>query len=224
MRLKYRSWALPYLLSHKEVVFDRPDIDTPEFLSLFAQPETMLEIGAGKGDFIIEMGLNHPNQRFIAVEKNLSAAAITAKKIVENKLSNVFVIYEDVNNFIEKIPSASIQKIFLNFSDPWPKVRHHKRRLTSEHIIGEYARILVSKGEVRMKTDNVNLFNYSIDNFRAYNWHIRYLSYSYDGKDSYDAISEYERNFRIDGVAICRLVAKKGSKTYVTNPTPTPTV
>ena len=224
MRLKYRAWALPYLLSHKEVVFDRPEIEKPEFVNLFSQPDTMLEIGAGKGDFIVEMGQKRPNQRFIAVEKNLSAAAITAKKIVENKLNNVFVIYEDVNNFIERIPSNSIQIIFLNFSDPWPKIRHHKRRLTSEKIIGEYGRILVNKGEVRMKTDNVDLFNFSIDNFRAYNWRINYLSYSYDGQDPDDAISEYERDFRIDGVPICRLVAKKGSKTYVTHTSPNSTL
>lgn len=224
MRLKYRAWALPFLKAHDEIVFDFEEVKSEKFLAVLDHPAVVFEIGAGKGDFIIGLAEKNPTQRFIAVEKNLSAAAITAKKVFTSGLKNVFVVHDDVMNFIESIPTNAVKTIFLNFSDPWPKVRHTKRRLTSDRIIGQYARILFPKGEVRMKTDNVELFDFSLANFRQFGWTIRYLSYSYDGNDAYDAMSEYEQNFRLEGIPICRLVAKKGSKTYVSNPPPTPTV
>lgn len=224
MRLKFKPWARPFILAHQEIAFTKEDFDSSAFLNLFKKEKIMLEVGAGRGDFIVSMSAKHPECFFIAVEKNLAAAAIATKKIVESECQNAVMIHADINDFIHLIPDGCIEKIFLNFSDPWPKARHQKRRLTTEKMIGEYARLLPLKGEVRMKTDNIELFNYSLTNFRTYHWRINFFTYNYDGQDPDDALTEYERNFRSDGVNICRLIARKGSKTYVTNSTSTPTL
>ncbi|MGI6714245.1 MAG: tRNA (guanosine(46)-N7)-methyltransferase TrmB [Bacilli bacterium] len=221
MRLKFKPWAHPYLLAHQEIALTKDDFSSPRFQELFKKDNLMLEIGAGKGDFVVAISEKFPQYFFVAVEKNLAAAAIMAKKIVESKRKNAVLIHADINDFIHLIPDGVIKNIFLNFSDPWPKVRHQKRRLTTKKMIGEYARLLPLQGEVRLKTDNIELFNFSLENFRTHHWKIKYFTYTYNGHDPQDALTEYERNFREEGIPICRLIAKKGSKTYVTNPSST---
>ena len=102
-----------------------------------------------------------------------------------------------------------MKTIFLNFSDPWPKKRHYKRRLTSSSFLQEYKRILAKDGRLIFKTDNVDLFNYSIEMFETNNFNIIKVDNNYDGSDSFDEQTEYETNFRNKGVAINRLIVGK---------------
>ena len=107
------------------------------------------------------------------------------------------------------INSDSVEGIFLNFSDPWPKKRHSKRRLTSESFLNEYYRILKKGAKLIFKTDNYDLFTYSLEIVQTSPFKLVEANYSYDGKDSFDATTEYEANFRSQNMPIYRLILEK---------------
>ena len=107
------------------------------------------------------------------------------------------------------IKDESIEGIFLNFSDPWPKKRHAKRRLTSNSFLLEYYRILKKGAQLIFKTDNYDLFTYSLEVINESPFKLVEANYNYDGKDEFDAITEYERNFRELGQPIYRLILEK---------------
>ena len=107
------------------------------------------------------------------------------------------------------INSGSVEGIFLNFSDPWPKKRHSKRRLTSEAFLSEYYRILKKGAKLIFKTDNYDLFTYSLEIISVSSFKLVEANYSYDGKDDFDAMTEYEKSFREEGQPIYRLILEK---------------
>ncbi|NLI94591.1 MAG: tRNA (guanosine(46)-N7)-methyltransferase TrmB [Erysipelotrichaceae bacterium] len=216
MRLRYKRWARPYIEAQKNVYIDSKELKGEVFANIIARDNVYLEIGGGRGDFIVEMATNNEDFTFVMVEKNLNAAAMAIRKIVDADLKNVYVIIKDFFRIKEHFPNESIKGIFLNFSDPWPKTRHAKRRLTHENALKEYRRILIPSGKIAFKTDNVNFYTYSIGRFREYNWDIDFNSYNYSGKDDFDAQSEYEKNFRYQRIPICRLIASKGENVYDT--------
>ena len=201
MRTKYKAWAKPFLDEHPEISVDN---DT-----LSKMKDYVLEIGSGKGEFLIEMASRYPEIMFIGVEKNVTCAGITAKKLVESGLTNAKIIFADVVTLFPNMKDDSISKIFLNFSDPWPKKRHHKRRLTSSLFLDNYYRILKKDAELIFKTDNIDLFNDSLEYFQESHFSIVSSTNNYDGKDEFDACTEYERNFRSIGTPINRVIYKK---------------
>ncbi|MCQ2800766.1 MAG: tRNA (guanosine(46)-N7)-methyltransferase TrmB [Bacilli bacterium] len=201
MRTKFKPWAEPYINEHPEVMcpFDKLNEEAPCYL----------EIGSGKGQFLVDMASKFPNEKFIGVERNVTCAGITAKKLVENKVANAKLIFADAQQITAAVNDNSIDGIFLNFSDPWPKKRHHKRRLTSESFISEYYRILKKGSRLIFKTDNYDLFTYSIEIVSASSFKLVEANYSYDGSDDFDAITEYEANFRSQNLPIYRLILEK---------------
>ena len=201
MRTKYKPWAKPYIEEHIEVMcpFDK----------LNEQGSYYLEIGSGKGQFLLDMALKFPKLTFIGVERNVTCAGFTAKKLVENEIKNAKLVYADVGQITPSINDESIEGIFLNFSDPWPKKRHTKRRLTSETFLKEYYRILKKGGHLVFKTDNLDLFTYSLEVISDSSFKLIEANYSYDGKDDFDALTEYEKSFREEGQPIYRLILEK---------------
>ena len=123
-----------------------------------------IEIGTGKGKFIISKALNNPNINYIGIEKYDSPLVSAVKKLEDINISNLKLICFDAYN-INDIFDKEISKIYLNFSDPWPKKRHEKRRLTSKNFIDKYDGIFKNKKTIEMKTDNDDLYEYSIDSF-----------------------------------------------------------
>lgn len=200
MRTKFKAWAEPYIKDHPEVGVD---LDTLKTLDNF-----VLEIGSGKGDFLINMAKKYPDLTFVGVEKNVTCSGITAKKLVESKLKNAKLIWSDVINLFEFIKEGSIKTIFLNFSDPWPKKKHFKRRLTSSLFLDGYKKILANDGELIFKTDNKDLFDYSIETLREAGFVIVEYSDDYDGNDPYDTVTEYESFFRNEHTPIHRVKVK----------------
>ena len=168
-----------------------------------------LEIGSGKGQFLLDMALKYPNLTFIGVERNITCAGFTAKKLVENEIKNAKLVHADAGQMTPSIKDASVEGIFLNFSDPWPKKRHTKRRLTSESFLNEYYRILKKGARLIFKTDNYDLFTYSLVVVGASKFKLVEANYSYDGKDEFDATTEYEKSFREEGQPIYRLILEK---------------
>lgn len=201
MRTKYKPWAKPYLVEHEEISLKDEEISNLK--------DFYLEIGSGKGEFLLQMSLNNPDKLFLGIEKNVTCAGFCAKKLVDNDIKNGKLIWSDAEKITPLIKKESVETIFLNFSDPWPKKRHHKRRLTSNRFLDEYLRILKINGLLIFKSDNVDLFSYSVEMLKEAGFEIIFLSHDYDGKDHFDAISEYESSFRKEGIKINKVVARK---------------
>ena len=197
MRTKSKPWAKPYLQEHQEYSLTDEDLSSLD--------NFYLEIGCGKGDFLTQMAEKYPNRLFLGVEKNYTCAAITLKKIVEKELNNVKFLYRDGADITKHLKDHSVKTIYLNFSDPWPKKRHSKRRLTSVSFLDEYKRILSKDGYLIFKTDNLQMFDYSLEMFKEANFKILSCTYDYQLQDD-DALTEYENKFRLAGVAIKRVV------------------
>ena len=201
MRTKFKAWAEPFINEHPEVMcpFDK----------LNEQGSYYLEIGSGKGQFLLDMALKFPALKFIGVERNVTCAGFTAKKLVENSIANAKLVFADAQQITPSINDNSVEGIFLNFSDPWPKKRHTKRRLTSEAFLSEYFRILKKGAKLVFKTDNYGLFTYSLEIIGSSQFKLVESNYSYDGNDNFDATTEYEANFRSQNMPIYRLILEK---------------
>ena len=154
-----------------------------------------IEIGMGKGKFILENALKYPNINFIGIEKYDSIIALAIKKIELNELSNLRLIRKDANE-IDDIFDKEIDKIYLNFSDPWPKPRHEKRRLTSSLFLDKYDNIFRNDKVIEFKTDNELLFEYSLISFNEHNYKIKEINLNLHKENVPDNImTEYEEKF-----------------------------
>lgn len=160
-----------------------------------------LEIGMGKGKFILEMALKYPEYNFIGVEKYSSVASVAIKKIREFKPNNLRILIMDAKN-LEEVLKGKIDTIYLNFSDPWPKDRHAKRRLTSKNFLESYDKLFKSNPHIIMKTDNDDLFQYSLESFKEYGYKINKISYDLHSENIVNVETEYEEKFSKDGIKI----------------------
>ena len=202
MRTKYKPWAKPYIDGHQEVMIS---IEKMKKLNhLFA-----LEIGSGKGKFLIDMAKKYPDKQFIGVERNVTCAGITAKKLVEEEINNAKLLFENADILLDVMKDNVIENIFLNFSDPWPKKRHAKRRLTAPGFLNKYLRVLVPGGVIRIKTDNEELYRFTMENIAESPFILLESTENYEELVEFDTMTEYEMNFRESGKPIFRVVVKK---------------
>ncbi len=201
MRTKFKAWTIPYLEEHQEYSLTDEEISKLD--------NFQLEIGSGKGEFLVRISKKFPTEIFLGIEKNVTCSGISVKKLVENEIPNVKFLYRDAQEVVKLLSDHSVKNIFLNFSDPWPKKRHYKRRLTSVNFLNEYRRILKDDGKIIFKTDNTDLFEYSIEMFETNNFNIVKIDNNYDGLDEFDAQTEYEEFFRNEGTPIHRLIVSK---------------
>lgn len=154
-----------------------------------------IEIGMGKGDFILGNAIKYPNINFIGIEKFDSIMALAIKKIEQYDLPNLKLIRLDALS-INDVFDREIDKLYLNFSDPWPKDRHAKRRLTSDNFLNRYDSIFKKKPIIEMKTDNQSLFEYSLISFNRNSYQIKEISLDLHKSNKEDNImTEYERKF-----------------------------
>ena len=168
-----------------------------------------IEIGMGKGDFIIENALKYPHINFIGIEKFDSVIARAIQKSNELELDNLKLIRMDALN-IDNIFNKEIDTIYLNFSDPWPKERHAKRRLTNPIFLEKYDKIFKNNKHIIMKTDNIDLFNYSQESLTNYGYTIIYKTNNlHKEKDIDNIMTEYEKKFVKLGIKINKLEAIK---------------
>ncbi len=190
MRLRNVKNAKEIVKNHELVVTTNPFNDNKEL---------HIEIGTGKGDFIIEMAKRNPNINFIGIEKYESVLIRALEKVPDN-LSNLRFMCFDASN-IDKVFNKEVNQIYLNFSDPWPKKRHAKRRLTSEIFLALYEKISKDNVNIKMKTDNKGLFAYSLEMFNNHGYFFNEVSL--DLQDTEDNVpTEYEKKFRNLGITI----------------------
>ena len=152
-----------------------------------------IEIGMGKGKFISENAKMYPEINFIGIEKYDSVVAMGLKKIDEG-IPNLAIIRYDALD-IDKLFDREIDKIYLNFSDPWPKVRHHLRRLSSKVFLEKYDYIFKAKNEIEMRTDNKDLYTYSLVSFSEYGYTLKKVSLDLHNDDMPLITTEYEDKF-----------------------------
>lgn len=164
-----------------------------------------IEIGMGKGDFIIENAKKYPNINFIGIEKFDSVIVRAVQKLENEEIPNLKLIKIDANE-IDDVFDKEISVIYLNFSDPWPKARHAKRRLSSEIFLNKYDSVFIDKKRIIMKTDNRKLFEYSIKSFTDYGYKIEDISLNlYEDDIKNNIPTEYETRFHNRGCLIYKV-------------------
>lgn len=204
MRARHKKWVTPFLEEHPDIALTKV-IPTESY---FQSEKLYLEIGIGKGDFILNMAAKRPGN-YLGLERDNNVTGIAVKKLLEEGTPNVKVREGDFDDIAEEMKGLKFDIIFLNFSDPWPKKRHGKRRLTYAPRLEKIASFLKEDGEIRIKTDNLGLYEFTLEQAEILKLHKVFDTTDYQFDDSDDAMSEYERNFREKGQRIYRLVYKK---------------
>lgn len=168
-----------------------------------------IEVGMGKGRFIMELAQRNPQINYIGIERYSSVLLKALQKREQLPVSNICFMCIDARELGEIFEKGEVEKIYLNFSDPWPKDRHAKRRLTSPQFMAVYDQVLAADGDVEFKTDNRGLFDYSLESIPEAGWTIK--AHTFDLHHSPMAegnvMTEYEEKFSSQGQAICKLTA-----------------
>jgi len=209
MRLKNVKGADIAIKESKYVILN-PEDYKGKWNNLFNNNNKIhIEIGMGKGDFIIGMAKKYPNINFIGIEMYDSVIVKAVKKLGEIDLPNLRLIRMDAKQ-IEDVFDKEIDLIYLNFSDPWPKNRNAKRRLTHERFLNRYEKIFKDKKTIFMKTDYIDLFAFSIESLSDFGYKLKNVTLDLHNSDFEDNVmTEYEKKFSEKGFRINRLEAYK---------------
>ena len=213
MRMRKKKWADPWLEQHSDYIYEDPKEYAGKWRELLGCEILHVEIGTGKGDYLNTMAAMYPEEGWVGIEKDRSAAAVAARKAVEAEhpdLHNKRMIVHAAEDMMDWFVPGEIDVIHLNFSDPWPKKYTHKRRLSSASFLGMYQQLLSENGSVRMKTDNQDLFEDSVLYFLQNGFTLSEFSVNYRRQPhEEDAVTEYEQRFLDLGQPIYLLRAVK---------------
>ena len=171
-----------------------------------------IEIGMGKGKFIHTMAKEHPEINYVGIEKYSSVLLRAIQKMEQEELPNLKFLRMDAENINQVFGAGEVDRIYLNFSDPWPKDRHAKRRLTSGQFLARYDSILKKDGVVEFKTDNRVLFDYSVEEVEPAGWHIEALTYDLHNDEKMNEgniMTEYEEKFSGMGTPINKMIISR---------------
>ena len=209
MRLKNVKGANEIIIKGLYYVED-PSINKGNWNKVFNNDNPIyIEIGIGKGKFIVENAIKYPNINFIGIEKYDSVLVRAIQKSNELELNNLKLVRMDAKR-IEEVFDHEVDRIYLNFSDPWPKDRHYKRRLTSYVFLDKYEHIFKNNKYIIMKTDNIDLFNFSLESLTNHGYNIEFMTNDLHSLNDADNImTEYEEKFSNKGIKINKLIARK---------------
>jgi tRNA (guanine-N7-)-methyltransferase len=210
MRLRHKPWAQEKIDQHPQYVVANPEMHKGKWHESFEKKQPLhIEIGTGKGRFITEMAKAHPDINYIGIEVYKSVIVDALDKLIEADLPNLKLLNIDANDLEKFFAKNDVDRIYLNFSDPWPKTRHEKRRLTYKSFLKLYENILKDAGEIHFKTDNQGLFEYSLMSFSQYGLLLKYLSLDLHHSDfEGNIMTEYEQKFSEKGNRIFRCEVK----------------
>lgn len=208
MRVKFKPWAKPFIEENPEIFIN---IDTVTYEGIFPNDNPIhLEIGMGKGQFLFQLAKNNPDINYIGIELQSSVIVIAGQKLLEEKLPNVKLCNIDIAKIASNASFKNkIEKIYLNFSDPWPKSRHSKRRLTSHIFLPLYEQLLTTTGDLEFKTDNQGLYEYSLVSLSEQKWTLKAVCLDVHNSDMDNIKTEYEEKFSQKGFTIKYLKAYK---------------
>lgn len=212
MRLRNIPGADAYVAGHPCCLPMNPE-NQGKWQQFFEQKQPLhIEIGMGKGQFIMTLAKLHPEINYIGMERYSSVLLRALQKFdaLKEPLPNLKFICDDAKKLPEAFAFGEIDKIYLNFSDPWPKDRHAKRRLTSHQFLNCYHQVLAREGRIEFKTDNLDLFRFSLEELEAANWKLEASTFDLHHDKALcegNVMTEYEEKFSSQGNPICKLIA-----------------
>ncbi|QTN00123.1 tRNA (guanosine(46)-N7)-methyltransferase TrmB [Sediminibacillus dalangtanensis] len=206
MRLRHKPWADDYLKENDDIVVQNPFELKGKWNSLFSEDQPLhIEIGTGKGQFIAGMATQHSEINFIGMERAKSIIVSAVEKVKQAEVENARLLNENAKDLRDLFAENEVDKIYLNFSDPWPKTKHEKRRLTYHTFLQQYKGILKADGEIVLKTDNRKLFEYSLVSFSKFGMVLDEVLLDLHGyHDPENVQTEYEEKFSGKGQPIYR--------------------
>ncbi|RSL34230.1 tRNA (guanosine(46)-N7)-methyltransferase TrmB [Salibacterium salarium] len=207
MRLRHKPWAKQFIEEHPEYVMTSSSKTKTSWKELFGNDNPIyVEVGTGKGKFLDNMSQEYPNINFIGIEKSESVLVMGLQRLLKDHKSNVRFINGDVLDLLDFFQPGEVDRLFINFTDPWPKKRHEKRRLTYKSFLSLYEQIMSDNAEIHMKTDNQGLFEYSLESMSRYGMTLKNISLDLHNSEKEDNImTEYEEKFSQKGQRIFRL-------------------
>ncbi len=172
-----------------------------------------IEVGTGKGQFLMELSMQNPNINYVGIEKYTSVLYRAIQKLENEEIrKNLRFLCIDAKELEEYFAEQKVERIYLNFSDPWPKERHAKRRLPSKEFLQRYDKILLENGTIEFKTDNRGLFDFAVEEVAETKWHIDQITYDlhHDEKmNQGNVMTEYEEKFSSKGNPICKYIISR---------------
>ncbi|APZ49169.1 tRNA (guanosine(46)-N7)-methyltransferase TrmB [Jeotgalibaca sp. PTS2502] len=210
MRVRNKPWAADKLAEHTNYVVTNPEALKGKWNDHFEKSQPIhIEVGSGKGQFIVGMAKQNPDINYIGIERQTSVAVMALDKILESELPNVKLLNTDGGLISDYFEAGEVDRVYLNFSDPWPKYKHEKRRLTYRSFLENYQTILKANGEVHFKTDNQGLFEYSLGSFSQYGMVLNQVWLDLHASDyEVNVRTEYEEKFAAKGQPIYRVEAQ----------------
>lgn len=211
MRLRNVRGAREALVE-SDFTVNEPSEYRGKWLELFENNNPLhVEIGTGKGRFLMTLAEQNPDINYIGIEKFSSVLIRAIEKQRELALPNLYFIRMDAENIEEVFGEGEVDRIYLNFSDPWPKDRHAKRRLTSKQFFTRYNKVLDKMGRVEFKTDNRDLFDFSVESVKEAGWNLDAVTYDLHNSDMNEGniMTEYEIKFSQMGNPIHKLIATR---------------
>ena len=217
MRMRKKPNLLPRMSRAAAVLATEPETLRGQWRTVFPGFSALhLELGCGKGRFTAETAAAHPEALLVAVEKVPDAMVVAMERALKNGLHNVKFIDRDVALLPELFAPGEVERIYLNFCDPWPKSRDAKHRLTAPGFLRLYADVLAAGGAICFKTDNLPLFQWSAEQFTAEGWALSEVTNDLHADGISGVMTDYEAKFHAQGVKINRLVATKTAGTKTT--------
>ena len=209
MRMRKKPNLLPRMERASAVLTTRPEELRGKWLEAFpGHAHLRLELGCGKGGFTCAAAAAMPDTLLVAVEKVPDAMVVAMERAVEAGVTNVRFLDEDAQRLPELFAPGEVERIYINFCDPWPKKKQFKRRLTAPGFLGLYRQVLAPGGEIRFKTDNLPLFDWSCETLAAAGFQLSEVTRDLHANGPVGIMTDYEKKFYGEGKPICRLVAR----------------
>ncbi|TVP86921.1 MAG: tRNA (guanosine(46)-N7)-methyltransferase TrmB [Alkalicoccus sp.] len=210
MRLRNKPWAKEYIESNSHIVEKDPKAWKNKWKERFGNDHPIyVEAGSGKGKFVNELAEKNPEINVIGIELYESVIVKGVEQAVQKPKSNLILLQQNVEDLTEFFGGEEIDRLFINFTDPWPKKRHAKRRLTNAGFLKKYEEVLKREAEIHFKTDNQGLFEYSLESIANYGMNLQNVSLDLHRSGMEDNImTEYEQKFSEKGMRIYRLEAR----------------
>lgn len=199
-------------IAASDYVVQNPETKKGSWKELFGNDHPVqIEVGMGKGRFIMDMARLHKDRNFVGIEMydSVLLRAVQKREQLEEELPNLYFIRMDARNLPEVFGKGEVDRIYLNFSDPWPKDRHAKRRLTSRQFLERYEKILADGGKVEFKTDNRPLFEFSLEEVKEAGWVLEACTFDLHHEEQMmegNVMTEYEEKFSQAGNPIHKLI------------------
>ena len=211
MRMRKKPWAAEELRTNTHLVQNAEE-NRGKWKELFSNPNNPvhMEIGCGKGRFISQNALKNPNINYLGIEREETVIAMALRLLNGEPNNNVFLLGEDIEDVLGFFEQGEIERIYINFCDPWPRKKWAKRRLTYRSFLERYKLLFGDTGEIFFKTDNRDLFEFSLNEFVAdKQWQLSNISLNLHESDfEGNIMTEYEEKFSSSGMPIYRLEAK----------------